>query len=310
MPLPNPKSSAYKPRILVIDDSADAIKLTTAMIGPSASVSFAINGERGLALAQALRPELILLDMGLPDTDGLTVCRILKESPDTSDIPVLFVTAKDDEESEIAALEAGAVDYLVKPLRPGIAKARINAHLSLRRHQLLLMQMVHQDGLTGIYNRRYFDERLAAEYAVHRPRQAPLAVAMIDIDCFKSYNDALGHVSGDVCLKAVAETLEGAARRPSEIVARYGGEEFAILLPDTPVSELAHIGNWFLQCVRALRMAHPASPVSGAVSVSIGLASTIPSKKTSPQSLIEAADGALYQAKTSGRNASIVATCS
>lgn len=300
-------SPTVKPRILLIDDSADVIKLTDAIVGSLASVSFAMTGQRGLDLAHAMHPELILLDMALPDMDGLTVCRKLKESPDTADIPVLFVTAEGEEHFEIAAMEAGAVDYLVKPLRVAIARARINAHLSLRRHQLLWMQMAQRDGLTGIYNRRYFEERLAEEFAIHRRREMPLGVAMIDIDCFKHFNDATGHLSGDECLKSVATVLKEAARRPSEVVARFGGEEFVVLLPDTALPDLARIGTWFLEQVRSLKLPHPDSPVSENVTISMGLASTVPRQNSLPQSLIEAADRALYRAKSAGRNIFVVA---
>ncbi|MES2257058.1 MAG: diguanylate cyclase [Pseudomonadota bacterium] len=295
-------------RILVIDDSPEIIRLLTLLLAERADISFATSGVRGIEVARRIQPELVLLDVSLPDIDGFEVCKRLKSYPETANTPILFVTAGDSEDAEVAALEAGAVDFIAKPLRPAIVKARVNTHLALRLQHLLLQEMADLDGLTGIFNRRFFDRQLEKEVARQRRRQAVLSVALLDVDHFKLFNDALGHQAGDDCLKAVAGALNAATRRPGETLARYGGEEFVVILPDATLDDAQKYGEWIRDKVAALAIAHPASPTAGVLTVSMGICTRVPAEGFGPLQFLQSADAALYRAKRGGRNMHVVAT--
>ncbi len=165
-----------------------------------------------------------------------------------------------------------------------------------------MKKLAHRDGLTGIFNRRYFDEQLFTEVMRHRRQNLPLGLMLVDVDHFKMYNDTVGHLEGDACLQKVAATLSAAARRPAEIVARYGGEEFAIILPGSDMPDTEKFGDWVLQNIRELALPHPKSPTSTAVTISAGLVSCIPDPHLTPELMIARADQALYKAKSQGRN--------
>jgi diguanylate cyclase (GGDEF)-like protein len=295
-------SSATKQNILIVDDSPEVIRFLSMLLSDQAGINFATRGEEGLALARKLRPDLILLDVALPDIDGFEVCRRLKSDMDTSGIPVLFVTAGSDVASEVMGLEIGAVDFLAKPLNPPIVRARIRTQLALRAQTQQLEAMVNKDGLTGIFNRRYLDSQLTAEVARHRRQRLPMAVALIDVDHFKRYNDSLGHQRGDECLQAVARTLEAATRRPGETVARYGGEEFVVLMPACSAVEADRYGNWIRERIAAINLPHPDSPTAKRITISAGIAAGVPDSSHDAASILALADQALYVAKNDGRD--------
>ncbi|MES2321910.1 MAG: diguanylate cyclase [Pseudomonadota bacterium] len=288
--------------ILLIDDQPDVIKFLSLLLDPYGQIVFAKDGQAGVARAMSLVPDLILLDIQMPGIDGFEVCRQLKASPVTAAIPVLFVTSGNDEAMEVAALEAGAIDFITKPLRPQVVRARVAAHLALRRQNVDMQRLVDLDGLTRIYNRRYFDAMLEIETSRHRRHGAMLTLAMIDVDHFKRYNDALGHQAGDDCLCQVARALKLATRRPGETLARYGGEEFAAILPGCGYQDADSYGLWITRQINALRIVHPDSPTSGFVSISVGLVAGVPGEGVQPRDLLRAADAALYSAKRDGRN--------
>jgi diguanylate cyclase (GGDEF)-like protein len=295
-------NSATKQNILIVDDSPEVIRFLSMLLSDQASINFATRGEEGLALAHKLRPDLILLDVALPDIDGFEVCRRLKSGMDTSGIPVLFVTAGSDVASEVMGLEIGAVDFIAKPLNPPIVRARIRTQLALRAQTQQLEAMVNKDGLTGIFNRRYLDSQLTAEVARHRRQRLPMAVALIDVDHFKRYNDSLGHQRGDECLQAVARTLEAATRRPGETVARYGGEEFVVLMPACSAVEADRYGHWIRERIAAINLPHPASPTANRITISAGIAAGVPDSSHDAASILALADQALYVAKNDGRD--------
>lgn len=290
------------PRILIIDDSSEIIRLVTMLLEDVAEVSFALNGTEGIELAARSLPDLILLDVSLPDIDGFEVCRRLKALPDTAGIPVLFVTAGDDESAELTGFETGAVDFIRKPLQPAIVRARVRTQLALRRQTLRLEALAQRDGLTGIANRRHLDTELEREVARHRRQGAPLSVLILDVDHFKHYNDSLGHLAGDDCLKEIAATLQRAMRRPGETIARYGGEEFVAILPDTNDAQAARSAQWIKEKMAALALPHPSSPTAQFVTVSIGVCSGVPGPETMPDNFLKIADKALYASKEHGRN--------
>jgi diguanylate cyclase (GGDEF)-like protein len=295
-------SSILNQTILIIDDSPEVIRFLSMLLNDQAAINFATRGEEGLALARKLQPDLILLDVALPDIDGFEVCRRLKADLDTASIPVLFVTAGSDVASEVMGLEIGAVDFIAKPLNPPIVRARIRTQLALRAQQQQLQAMVNKDGLTGIFNRRYLDVQLANEVARHRRQRLSMAVALIDVDHFKRYNDSLGHQRGDECLQAVAKALEASSRRPGETVARYGGEEFVILMPACGAPDADRYGHWVREQVAALALPHPDSPTSSRLTISVGIAAGIPDGAHDAGAILALADQALYTAKHDGRD--------
>ena len=298
MPLFDPKKS----QILIVDDDISIIHLLSEILRGTAQITFATKGEQALKMAQANQPDLILLDISMAEMDGFEVCRQLKLDPDTKDLPIIFMTAHDDTESEIKCFEAGAVDFVLKPFNPRVVQARVNVHLRLKQHVEMLGTLANRDGLTGLFNRRYFDEIYESEYRRHQRHQLPLGVVMIDIDCFKKYNDFYGHVDGDEALRRVAQALAGVCKRPGEMVARFGGEEFVALIPHMDPQHLTKLGDSFCAAVRELQIPHLQSDAGSHVTVSVGIVCAIPSKDSSQNALLEAADKTLYSAKHHGRN--------
>ncbi|MET1080470.1 MAG: diguanylate cyclase [Pseudomonas sp.] len=296
--------------ILIIDDSVDTIRLLNSMLTEQGKILFAINGEAGIRLAKLQQPALILLDVEMTGMNGYEVCAALKADPITRDCAVIIITAHVGMEHEIAALEAGAVDFISKPFNPPVVRARVQTHLRLQQQAAMMRQLANRDGLTGLYNRRYLDEVLAQEFERHRRQQLPLALAIIDVDHFKAYNDHYGHPQGDACLQGVANAINSGARRPGEWVARYGGEEFAVILPYTDAAAAEGYGQWICEQIQALQIPHQGSTTAPTVTISVGLVSLVPTLQSSMQQLVAAADQALYQAKTDGRNRAIVHHCS
>lgn len=293
--------------ILVIDDSVSNIRVLSALLQDKGEVLFATSGEEGIEIARLRRPHLILLDVEMPEMDGYEVCRRLKNDPNTVDCAVIFVTAHTTPEYEVRALEAGAVDFIGKPFNPPVVRARVHTQLTMRLQAEMLQQLARRDGLTGLYNRRYFDEVIESEWRRHQRKASSLGLAMIDIDHFKDFNDHYGHLEGDACLQQVATTLLTNTRRPGEMVARYGGEEFVAVLPSLGNDDLVKYGDWLLQKIRQLAIPHAHSHVAEIVTISIGMASLVPEASGKHIDLIALADYALYRAKATGRNRLVVA---
>ena len=296
-----------RPLILVIDDSPESIRLLSGLILDKGEVLFATSGEAGLNLARQRRPDLILLDVEMPDLSGYEVCRQLKDDPDTCDIAVMIVTSHHSSAHEVQALESGAIDFLTKPLAPAVVRARVQTQLTLKSQADALHRQAMLDGLTGLYNRAYFHEHLELEWRRHQRQRAPLGFALLDVDFFKAFNDQYGHVAGDACLRRVAAALMASTRRPAEFVVRYGGEEFAIVMPNTPREEIGRFGDWICQQVQALAIPHRGSSAAPIVTLSAGLAVMVPAPDLGWSDLIERADRALYRAKQEGRNRAVVA---
>lgn len=293
-------------KILIIDDSPTSIRLVSHFVRDMGHVHFATRGDSGLKMAIELQPDIILLDVEMPGIDGLETCSLIRNTPELADVPVIFITAHTSVDHEVAGLSAGAVDFIPKPLSEPIVRARVKTHLTLKRQGDLLRELALRDGLTGIHNRRAFDEQLLIECRRHRRIPASLALAIIDIDHFKAFNDFYGHQAGDACLRRVAECIEVSARRPGELAARYGGEEFAVILPNTDREEVARFGNFLVEQVRKLALPHEASSHQ-IVTVSVGLAAGRPPAEACDTQIVAAADSALYRAKAEGRNCARVA---
>ncbi|WP_273428144.1 diguanylate cyclase [Chitinibacter tainanensis] len=288
--------------ILIVDDSPLNQKMLSAMVEGLAEVHCASDGEQGLLLAQQLHPNLILLDVEMPGMNGYEVCRALRHQPNF-DSAIMIITAHRGDEYEIKALRAGAVDFVSKPFNEDVVKARVKTHLLLNQQTRYLQSLVNLDALTGVFNRRHFNEVLLQEWRRHLRLQMPLALAMVDVDHFKRFNDKLGHQAGDDCLKSVAQCLSRSVRRPGEIVSRYGGEEFAIILPAIGPADALSVGQWLSDQVAGVAIAHPdREDGMPTVTVSVGVCAITPRLDASPKWLVAAADAALYLAKEKGRN--------
>ncbi len=289
--------------VLAVDDCAENLHILSAALKIHYKVKVALNGKRALELAQAdPQPDLILLDVMMPGMDGYEVCAALKRNPQTAAIPVLFLSSRDEEHDEAHGLSLGAIDYIVKPIRPSIVQARVRNHIELKRTRDMLERLTTQDHLTGISNRRRFDDYLEIEWHRALREQQPISLIAIDIDHFKAYNDHYGHPGGDHCLTEVAQTLSTCVTRLSDLVARCGGEEFASVLPGTPSAGAATLAEQMRLGVLERQLEHAGSTTHSHVTISLGVASMVPRNDETPQALIDLADAALYEAKGSGRN--------
>ena len=297
----------HRPSVMVVDDAKTNIKVLANALKHDYKVQVADSGERALAvLAQQSLPDLILLDIMMPNMDGYEVCRLIKNDPKTQAIPVIFVTALDSEMDEAKGFEVGAVDFITKPFKVPVVQARVKNHIKLKKRTDMLEQMSHIDGLTQIPNRRQLDETLETELKRLQRDQAPLGVVMIDIDFFKAFNDHYGHGRGDDALERVAQALQDCLQRPGDFVARYGGEEFVVLLPETDLAGTRKVVAHMAAAVDAARIEHAYSSVSDFVSISLGAVSGVPVTALSAQDWLEQADQALYQAKKHGRHQGVV----
>lgn len=288
--------------VLIIDDVPANIQVLAEALQSEYRLKIATSGSEGLAVAQKSLPDLILLDVMMPGMDGFEVCRQLKSDPLTQRIPVIFVTARDANEDEELGLNLGAVDYISKPFYLPIVRARVRNHLLLKRRADLLENLAHVDSLTGIANRRRFDESLLLELRRCQRNHLPLSVLLIDIDHFKQYNDHYGHGMGDTCLTRVAATMAKSLGRAGDLIARYGGEEFAVILPGGDIDNARSIAERLCQAIRDLRMPHIHGAGLDYLTISIGVSSCLPGVDTGTDALLEAADKQLYAAKAAGRN--------
>ncbi len=292
-----------KQRILIVDDAPENIRILAQALKSEYKTTFATTGEQAIKFAMSEEPpDLILLDIMMPEMDGYEVCLRLKAEHKTKNIPVIFITAMNQEQDETKGLEIGAVDYITKPFSMAIVKARVRTHLELKRHRDILENLSSLDGLTAIPNRRRFDEVLQTEWRHCIRESSPLSLVMIDIDYFKNFNDTRGHQAGDDCLKRVAKALANSVKRPMDVVARYGGEEFAAILPKTDRDGSVFVAETMRDNIESLNISHPNSPVSDYVTISLGSATVFPEHRLIPDILVKAADDALFQAKREGRN--------
>jgi diguanylate cyclase (GGDEF)-like protein len=296
----NTAPPAPLPRLLLVDDQPLNIQVLYQSFAADHQVFMATSGAQALAVCAAKQPDLILLDLTMPDMDGYEVCRRLKADPASADIPVIFVTASTDNLSEEHGLALGAVDFIAKPVNPVIVRARVKTHLTLKAQADQLRLLAYIDGLTGVRNRRYLDERLDIELRRAARLHTSLSVVMIDVDFFKRYNDRHGHQAGDDCLRRVAAALGATLKRPGDLLARYGGEEFACLLPDTDLGNARQIAERLRRAVQQLQIVHGDSAVAPEVTVSLGVACSADAGEE--EQLMRRADACLYRAKEQGRN--------
>ncbi len=295
-------TSTHTPKILVVDDVPLNAELISSIVGTLCDVITASSGQEGLLMALHHVPDLILLDVLMPDMDGFETLRQLKNEARTAHIPVIFLTSVTDSNAEELGLNMGAADFISKPFRPAILLARVRNHLELGQQRQMLERLSHSDGLTGIANRRFFNAMLTREFARMQRNKMPMSLLMIDVDDFKAYNDFYGHLQGDECLLQVSQAMAQCLKRPADLVARYGGEEFVCLLPETDMSGAVTIAQRIQATVAQLRIPHEHTQTGRFLSVSIGVAAANASEITNGQALLGIADERLYRAKRSGRN--------
>jgi diguanylate cyclase (GGDEF)-like protein len=288
--------------VLIIDDSPLNIQLLSGILGDEQDIIFATRCDDAITLATRELPDLIMLEVVMPEMNGYDVCRKLKENPDTRKIPVIFVTAKSELEDEAMGLSCGAIDYITKPYHAAIVKARVKNHLELKRYRDYLENLSAIDGLTGIPNRREFEIEYDIEWRRCMRSGSSLSLLFLDIDFFKQYNDIYGHIAGDDCLRTIAHLFTDTVNRPGDCVARIGGEEFVCILPETDPIGARLVADLLLERVQELALPHRGSETAPYITISIGVSTTIPTKEDNPESLIGYADQMLYRAKENGRN--------
>ena len=288
--------------VLVVDDEKQNRTLLAELLQDDCRVILARNGAQAIERTHELKPDLILLDVMMPEMSGYQVIQALRNDDETRQIPVIFISALDAPADEERGLDLGAVDYITKPFHPSIVRKRVRNHLHSVHQRHLLENLAMIDSLTEIANRRRYDEALENEWRRCARMHSPLSLAIIDVDHFKAYNDHLGHAQGDNVLREIAHSLRQFVRRPGDLVARYGGEEFVLLLPNTDATSAAHIGHDIRAAVEALHLPHPSSPVSPQVTISLGGMTATPAGGAVDPRFFQEADAALYAAKTEGRN--------
>ena len=318
-------------KILIVDDEADFVKaLRLTLEQKGYQIEHSSNGAIGIQLARSILPDLILLDIRMPEMDGYQVCYHLKSHQQTKEIPIIFLTANDDVDCKVKGLELGGVDYVTKPFDFKEILARIQRQLEINdlqkqlkhKNELLqqeinkcnrvekdlylanqqLKKLVITDGLTKVANRLRFDRYLSQEWKRLTRDKAPLGLILCDVDYFKLYNDRYGHQAGDNCLEQVAQAINSAVQRPADLVARYGGEEFAVILPNTDSAGTIYIAHKIKVSIGSLAIKHELSTVSDYVTLSQGVTNIVPSHEIAADNLITVADLALYDAKKQGRN--------
>ncbi len=322
--------------ILIVDDTPENLTVLRQMLTEHGfRVRPALSGEIALKAIQADLPDIVLLDVMMPGMDGFELCRQLKSEERTRDVPVLFISALNETEDKVKGFQVGGVDFITKPFNTAEVLARVETHLSLRNMQkkietqniqLLdeieerkqaekaleeanrkLEQLASLDGLTEIPNRRQFDLFLQQEWKRMTRDQDPISLILCDIDYFKYYNDAYGHVVGDKCLKQIAQAIRRAVKRPADLVARYGGEEFAVIMPKTEINGAVKVAEAIKKEIGNLKIPHAQSEVNQYVSLSMGVKSTVPGLPDKPETFISNADKSLYQAKKDGRDRIVAA---
>jgi diguanylate cyclase (GGDEF)-like protein len=303
-------------KILVVDDSSTVRAAISALLQRMGhQVVEAENGEEALRRYNADKPDLLLVDVMMPVLDGYAAAKRLRAEHPDDWVPIIFLSSMEADQDLDRAIEAGGDDYLVKPVSFVVLNAKIRAlHRLESMHRKLvgltseladanrkLETLSRMDGLTGIANRRHFDNYLSAELQRSLRNKAPLSLILADVDHFKAYNDRYGHQAGDMCLKAVASAIQSAARRSTDLPVRYGGEEFAMVLPETPLDGALDVASAIAQGLAQLGIPHDGSNEHRVVTLSQGVA-TCGGGEISCDQLLKRADQALYRAKETGRN--------
>ncbi|GHV92202.1 hypothetical protein AGMMS50268_27050 [Spirochaetia bacterium] len=295
-------TNSKKFSLMIVDDSGTNLTAMDAILNPDYQIYTADSGELALKLIPEKLPDLVLLDLIMPGMDGFQVLKKLKKNPNTRRIPVIFITGSGNETDEEQGFALGAVDYIRKPFNNELVKARIKTHIEILEQLRANEQLVLTDPLTGIANRRNFDERFMMEWRRAIREKTAISFLMMDLDKFKSYNDTYGHPQGDALLKTAAKVFEAKMRRPGDFAARLGGEEFGIILPNTTLEAALTIAEDVRAGIEALYIPTFDESKITSTTISIGVVSKIPVKGDRIEDFITRADKNLYAAKDGGRN--------
>lgn len=283
--------------ILIVEDNYTNIQhLGKLLTDEGYDAAVAVNGHKALDFLREKKPDLILLDVMLPDTNGYELCSKITEDPDNSRIPVIFLSARSEKEDVIKGLKLGAVDYIIRPCNPLELMARIRTHLELKKLREKYYNLSIKDDLTGLFNRRFFIENLQQEIERFRRYGNPFTLALMDIDDFKLTNDTHGHIEGDKVLQILAEILQNSIRK-TDIAGRFGGDEFALLFPETPADQAMQLLERIAQ---VLKERDP--PILLSIGVTECLSGTVIGDENAIETIIGRADRALYQVKRNGKN--------
>ncbi len=299
-----------KPRVLIVDDEVLNINVLIGILANDYELIIAKNGSQALRRFESQLPDLVLLDIMMPDMDGYQVFKKIQEHPEGAKVPVIFVTSRRTPEEETMGLKLGAADYITKPYTPSIVEVRVANQIRYKQNQDELERLNYTDALTGIANRRRFDESLA-KWCVSDEKQSLFSLIMIDIDHFKLYNDFYGHAAGDECIKAVASQLQECVDAVGGLASRYGGEEFVVILPDTDNEQAMSCADNLCVSIQALNIPHARSETCDTVTISLGV-HTVDNRDDQirdAETIVQQADKALYRAKMAGRNC-LIGSCS
>ena len=292
---------AIKGKVLIVDDEKANIITLTYILSSEYTIYAAKNGEDGIELAEKYLPDVILLDILMPEMDGYEVFFALKSSEKTRDIPVIFITALSKDGDEEKGLALGAADYITKPFSPTVVKLRLGNQIKMLDQMRVIEQLSLTDQLTGIPNRRSFDARLNTEWGRAIREGTPISILMIDVDKFKNYNDTYGHQQGDIALQSFAKAFAGVFKRHSDFAARWGGEEFVALLTNTDEAGALDVAEQIRKMAEDMEI--PClNRLAAKITVSIGVHTRTNENSCTVDKFISGADEALYAAKNKGRN--------
>ncbi|MDH5718111.1 MAG: diguanylate cyclase [Spirochaetia bacterium] len=292
-----------KASLLVVDDKELNLKIMKEILSSEYKICTAKNGRAALSLAKEKKPDLVLLDIDMPEMDGYETCTCFKQDNELKEIPIIFVTSMDEERDEEKGLSLGAIDYIPKPVRPSILRARVRNHLELKKHRDLLYKDSCIDSLTGLANRRKFDEYFNEIWKKAQADSLLVSLVLFDVDWFKKFNDSYGHSKGDECLIKIAAELNKCAKNYQDVfVARFGGEEFAAVSTNKTLNETIKMTEKMRKAVENLKISHEVCNREKFVTISAGISVVIPNLSIEIKTLFNAADEALYKAKKKGRN--------
>jgi len=317
--------------ILIVDDRPDNLLVLESLLeNINCNIIKAISGNEALSLMFDYDFALVLLDVQMSYMNGIEIAELMRSNAKTHYIPIIFATAMSKEQNCIfKGYESGAVDYLFKPIEPLILQSKVRVFIELYSQKILLKEQskllklkVQElsklresnyrlenlsvcDALTGISNRRHFDQYIEAGWKSNMRSGKPLSLVMADIDYFKSYNDNYGHIKGDECIVKVAKAMAQSVKRPMDLVSRYGGEEFAVVLTETDMNGATIVAEKIRKNINDLALTNEYSSIAPYITLSLGVATIIPSQSYTTEELINRADKSLYKAKSSGRNSVI-----
>jgi len=294
------RATNIKNSILIVSDDKIIAQALANILSTQYAVYFSKNGPDALEAAKEHKPDIILIDIDLPDMSGFYLTTTLKSTRETSDIPVIFVAEPGSITDEEKGLSLGVADYIQKPFTPPMVKLRMRNQLKLINQMRLIQHLSVTDALTNTANKRQFGLWLDQEWRRGIRHKVPMCLLMVDLDHFKAYNDNYGHSQGDIALKSIAAIIKGELKRPGDLVARWGGEEFAVLLPETPLQGACKVAEDIRSSIEKTVINFQGKATR--MTVSIGISCVVPAQHTFVEQLISDAEKALHRSKQAGRN--------